>query len=102
VPENIDWLGRRIRVEATLNLRNQRRESPKGGRAGGVTMPTIVADSLAAHLQAHPATEYVFHRADGAAVEGEQGVGSLERGAGRPASSTTSTSTTYATTRRVS
>jgi integrase len=65
VPANIDWLGRRIRVEATLNLRNQLRESPKGGRGRWVTMPTVVADSLAAHLQAHPATEYVFHRADG-------------------------------------
>jgi len=53
-----------FRVEATLNLRNQRRESPKGGRRRWVKMPTIVADSLAAHLQAHPATEYVFHRAD--------------------------------------
>ena len=29
LPENIDWLGRRLRVEATLNLRNQRRESPR-------------------------------------------------------------------------
>jgi integrase len=65
VPENVDWLGRRIRVEATLNLRNQRRESPKGGRGRWVTMPTIVADSLSAHLRAHPATDYVFHRADG-------------------------------------
>lgn len=64
-PENIDWLGRRIRVEATLNLRNQRRESPKGGRGRWVTMPSIVADSLSAHLKAHPASEYVFHRASG-------------------------------------
>ena len=67
LPENVDWLGRRLRVEATLNLRNQRRESPKGGHGRWVTMPTIVADSLAAHLQAHPASEYLFHRADGRA-----------------------------------
>jgi len=67
MPENIDWLRRRLRVEATLNLRNQRRESPKGGRGRWVTMPTVIADSLSAHLQAHPASEYVFHRADGRA-----------------------------------
>jgi integrase len=64
-PADVDWLRRRIRVGGTLNLRTQRRESPKSGRGRWVTMPTVVADSLAAHLQAHPPSDYIFHRADG-------------------------------------
>ena len=61
-PADVDWLGRRIRVAATLNKRTRQRESPKSGRGRWVTMPTIVADSLAAHVHAHPSDVWIFHR----------------------------------------
>jgi integrase len=61
-PQDVDWLGRRIRVEATLNKRNRRREETKGNRGRWVTMPTVVADSLSAHIAEYPCSDWIFHR----------------------------------------
>ena len=61
-PADIDWLGRRIRVAATLNKQTRRRESPKSGKGRWVTLPSIVADSLAQHVRAHPSDSFAFHR----------------------------------------
>lgn len=64
-PGDVDWLHRRIRVSGTLNLRSQRRESPKNGRGRWVTMPSVVADTLSRHVAEYPPSEYLFHRRDG-------------------------------------
>src|SRR2546421_402228 len=61
-PGDVDWLGRRIRVDWTLNLRTQVREEPKSVQSRRwVTMPSVVADALSRHVKEYPSDGWVFH-----------------------------------------
>ncbi len=64
-PVDVDWEQRRIRVSGSLNQRSGIRESTKNGRGRWVTMPSIVTESLQAHVVEYPPSDYLFHRADG-------------------------------------